>query len=176
MRFRDIPQFISDGSYQVNMSWEYMIEWLDRLVKEEGLQLNPDFQRGHVWTEEQQIKFLEFILQGGKTGRTLYFNDPYWHSVRPKTGYADFVCVDGLQRITAIQRFMNNEIPVFGMYHKDFEGETDLIRHSMVLNVNDLKTKKEVLQWYIQMNAGGTPHSIEEIERVKKLMEECGRI
>ena len=67
MRFRDIPQFISDGSYQVNVSWEYMMDWLDRLIKEEGLQLNPDFQRGHVWTEEQQIKFLEFILQGGKT-------------------------------------------------------------------------------------------------------------
>lgn len=81
MRFRDIPQFISDGSYQVNMSWEYLIEWLDQRIKEEGLQLNPDFQRGHVWTEEQQIKFLEFILQGGKTGRTLYFNDPYWHSI-----------------------------------------------------------------------------------------------
>lgn len=52
MRFRDIPQFISDGSYQVNVSWEYMMDWLDRLIKEEGLQLNPDFQRGHVWTEE----------------------------------------------------------------------------------------------------------------------------
>ena len=57
MRFRDIPQFISDGSYQVDMSWEYMVEWIDKLVKEQGLQLNPDFQRGHVWTEEQQIKF-----------------------------------------------------------------------------------------------------------------------
>lgn len=104
MRFRDIPQFISDGSYQVNVSWEYMMEWLDRLINEEGLQLNPDFQRGHVWTEDQQVKFLEFILRGGKTGRTLYFNDPYWHSCRPKTGYSDFVCVDGLQRITAIQK------------------------------------------------------------------------
>lgn len=43
----------------------------------------------------------------------------------------------------------------------------------MFLNVNDLKTKREVLQWYVQMNNGGTPHSAEEIERVKKLMEEC---
>lgn len=173
MRFKDIPQFISDGSYQVDMSWEYMVEWIDNLVKEQGLQLNPDFQRGHVWTEEQQIKFLEFILQGGKTGRTLYFNDPYWHSIRPKTGYSDFVCVDGLQRITAIQKFINNEIRVFGLLHSEFEGETDLVRHSMKLNINDLKTKREVLQWYVQMNAGGTPHSAEEIERVKKLMEEC---
>lgn len=173
MKFREIPQFISDGSYQVNVSWEYMMEWFDRLINEEGLQLNPDFQRGHVWTEDQQVKFLEFILRGGKTGRTLYFNDPYWHSCRPKTGYSDFVCVDGLQRITAIQRFMNNEIRVFGLLYSEFEGETDLIRHSMIINVNDLKTKKEVLQWYIQMNAGGTPHTQEEIDRVNKLMEEC---
>lgn len=43
MKFREIPQFISDGSYQVNVSWEYMMEWLDRLINEEGLQLNPDF-------------------------------------------------------------------------------------------------------------------------------------
>lgn len=67
---------------------------------------------------------------------------------------------------------MNNEIPVFGMYYKDFDGKTDLIRHSMVFNINDLKTKKDVLQWYIQMNDGGTPHSKEEIERVKQMMEE----
>ena len=48
----------------------FFMEWLDRLINEEGLQLNPDFQRGHVWTEDQQVKFLEFILRGGKTGRT----------------------------------------------------------------------------------------------------------
>lgn len=173
MRFRDIPQFISDGSYRVDVSLEYLVDWLDVLVKEEGLQLNPDFQRGHVWTEKQQIEFLEFILRGGKTGRTLYFNNPFWHSVKSGTGYSDFVCVDGLQRITAIQRFLNDEIRVFGLLYSEFEGETDLIRHGMVININDLKTKKEVLQWYIQMNSGGTPHSTEEIERVKKLMEEC---
>lgn len=101
------------------------------------------------------------------------FNNPFWHSVKSGTGYSDFVCVDGLQRITAIQRFLNDEIRVFGLLYSEFEGETDLIRHGMVININDLKTKKEVLQWYIQMNSGGTPHSTEEIERVKKLMEEC---
>lgn len=172
MRFRDIPQFISDGSYQIDVSWEYLMDLIDKWTKQENLQLNPDFQRGHVWTEEQQIKFLEFVLHGGKTGRILYFNNPYWHTCRPKTGYTDFVCVDGLQRITAIQRFMRDEIRVFGLLYSEFEGDTDLIRHSMKVNVNDLKTKREVLEWYVQMNAGGTPHSPEEIERVKRLMED----
>ncbi len=43
---------------------------------------------------------------------------------------------------------------------------------AMYLNVNDLKTEKEVLQWYVDMNAGGTPHTSEEIEKVKRMIEQ----
>lgn len=46
------------------------------------------------------------------------------------------------------------------------------MKHTLRLNVNNLKTEKEVLQWYIDMNVGGTPHTLEEIERVKKMIEE----
>lgn len=35
---------------------------------------------------------------------------------------------------------------------------------------NDLKTEKEVLQWYIDMNAGGTQHTSDEIQRVKDMI------
>lgn len=42
---------------------------------------------------------------------------------------------------------------------------------TMILNVNDLKSEKEVLQWYVDMNAGGTPHTSKEIERVKEMMK-----
>lgn len=174
MRFRDIPQFISDGSYRVDVSLEYMIEWIEKMVREDGLQLCPDFQRGHVWTEEQQVAFLEFILRGGKSGRIIYLNDPNWMGRSNQTEYTDFVCVDGLQRITAIRKFLNDELRVFGHLYSDFDGPTDLIRNGMVININDLKTKREVLCWYIQMNAGGTPHTKEEIERVRKMMEELG--
>lgn len=42
---------------------------------------------------------------------------------------------------------------------------------TMILNVNNLKSEKEVLQWYVDMNVGGTPHTNEEIERVKQMIE-----
>ena len=82
----------------------------------------------------------------------------------------DFVCVDGLQRITAVAKFLKNEIKVFGSYYKDFEDKIPL-SIDLIFNVNDLKTEKEVLQWYVDMNAGGTPHTNEEIERIKKMIE-----
>lgn len=172
MKFKDINPFIKDGTYQVNYSLKSLVNWINEQEQEYNLQLNPDFQRGHVWTKEQQISWLEFFIRGWKTGNILYFNDPYWLTWNHNnTGYNDFVCVDGLQRITTIQMFINNEIPVFGAFYKEFEDPKWLNNNrTIMVNVNTLKTKNDVLKWYIDMNSGGTPHSKEEIERVKKMI------
>ena len=170
-RFKDIPQFTRSGSYQVNMDIKKMPGWIETEQKEMNLQLNPNFQRGHVWTEGQQIAWLEFFLRGGNSGNVIYFNCPCWHYPVKDGAYNDYVCVDGLQRLTAICRFINNEIKVFGSYFKEYEDPRILIRNTMKINVNDLQTEKEVLQWYIDMNSCGTQHSSEEIERVKRMME-----
>lgn len=62
-----------------------------------------------------------------------------------------------------------------GSYFSEYEDKLRLVNNNtIVLNVNDLKTEKEVLQWYIDMNAGGTPHSSEEIQRVKEMIEKLG--
>ena len=167
MRFRDIPRYTRVGSYAVNMSLEFLDEWIENKKREMNLQMSPDFQRAHVWTEEQQVKFVEFILRGGQSGRDLYFNHPGWMG----SFAGEFVCVDGKQRITAIQRFLNNEISVFGQFYKDFGEPTSELDHSMVVHVNNLQTRAEVLQWYIEMNEGGTPHAESEIERVKAMLE-----
>lgn len=174
-RFKDIPQFTSAGTYQVNYPLTSLVRYIEEEIEEMGLQLNPGFQRGHVWTEEQQVAWLEYHLRGGKSGNTIYLNNPFWTSYRsPKPGeYSDYVCVDGLQRITAAQRFIHNEIKVFGSYFDEYEDSLRLINDAtMLLNVNDLKTEKEVLQWYIDMNAGGTPHTKTEIERVQRMLNE----
>lgn len=42
----------------------------------------------------------------------------------------------------------------------------------MSIYINDLQYEKDVLQWYIEMNEGGTPHTKEEIQRVKDLLSE----
>ena len=81
--------------------------------------------------------------------------------------------MDGLQRITAISRFVHNEIKVFGSYFKEYTDSPRIVMDTIRVNINDLKTRREVLQWYIDMNAGGTPHSKEEIDRVRGLLEQA---
>lgn len=171
-RFADIPKFISQGNYAVDYPIDYLIKWLNEEEQEMGLQLCPDFQRGHVWTEPQQIAFVEFLLRGGKSGRDIYFNCPSWLRQVPAGAYNDYVCVDGLQRITAIRRFIRNEIRAFGSFRIEYTDNPRILQDTLRVYVNDLKTKREVLQWYLEMNAGGTPHTDEEINRVRKMMED----
>lgn len=173
MKFRDIPQFTRFGSWECDFDISGFTREIKRMVSEEGLQLNPDFQRGNVWNDLQQVKFVEFLLKGGRTARVVYLNNPSWKRPVKNGGYNDFVCVDGLQRTTAVMRFVDNEIKVFDTYFNDYEDSPRITTQTMKIHVNDLPTKKEVLQWYIDFNSGGTIHTEDEIQKVKKLLKEC---
>lgn len=131
------------------------------------LDLNPDFQRGHVWTREQQSAYVEYILRGGMSGRELYFNCVGWQG----NYKGPFVIVDGKQRLEAVRKFLRNEIPICGgYYYKDIEGKLPTTAQ-FIICVNSLPTRDKVLKWYLEMNSGGTPHTPEELARVKTLLE-----
>ena len=174
MKISDIPKFIQESNYEPTFSFGSIERELKKYEEDYALELNPDFQRGHVWTEEQQIAYVEFLLKGGKTANVIYFNCPYFPECKEDDDEMDMVCVDGLQRITALRRFLNNEIKVFDHYLNEFEDANILKRkYSIRFNINNLKTRREVLKWYLDFNTGGTIHSKTEIERVKQLLNEC---
>ena len=173
MDFKDIPRMTKLGNWETSYDLDNLVEKIERLEREMNLEMDPDFQRGHVWKEKQQIKYIEFILKGGTTGKVIYLNHPNWMDSF-EVGNVGFVCVDGLQRYTAIKRFVKNEIKAYDTYFKDFTGYLRLDQ-DIRLNINNLKTKKEVLQWYIEMNSGGTPHTIEELEKVKTMLKNINK-
>lgn len=132
---------------------------------------DPDFQRGHVWTKDQQRAWLVHFLRGGRNGRRLFFNMPGWQG--DYTGTLELI--DGKQRVEAIRAFLNDEVPVWGHFYSEIVTESAdrylLSRNTIRINVNTLKTRREVLKWYLQMNDGGTPHTAEELHKVRELLD-----
>jgi hypothetical protein len=169
MKFDDIPQFTKSAGYAVDVGWRYLEEWIRHHVDDYELDLDPDFQRAHVWTTAQQIRYVEFVLRGGHSSNDILTNCVGWQRISKPGPY---VLVDGKQRLTAALKFLRNEIPVFGHYYKDFTDRLGYTDASFKWHVNDLETRAEVLQWYIDWNAGGVAHTDEEIEKVRKLLEE----
>ena len=78
-----------------------------------------------------------------------------------------------MQRITAVLKFLDNELTIFEGYHyKDFDDTLNTVGFAFKLHVNNLRTRQEVLKWYVAINSCGVIHSKEEIERVQQLIKE----
>ena len=139
-RFRDIPLF-PRAHYEVDVDWHFLESFISRAIKEDGLNLDPDFQRAHVWTREQQVAYVEYILKGGEVGRNLTFNAKGW-------GYdlvtGSYEIVDGKQRLEAARAFLRDDFPVFGHYRSEY---TDRMRlHAgFKWRICSLETRQEVL-------------------------------
>lgn len=168
-KLKDVPQFTSWGRYAPNVGWgeiEFKLTtWAER---SHGVDLDPDFQRGHVWTEDKQIAYVEYCLRGGTIARELIFNCPGWQT--------DFrgpmQLVDGKQRLQAVRRFMAGEIKVFGHFISEYEDAEIVMRvQDFTFRVNDLSTRAEVLKLYLELNTGGVVHTAEEISRVQTLLD-----
>jgi hypothetical protein len=172
----NIPTLIQCQSQGSSLDLYYLKETLERLKNSYGLDLDPDFQRGHVWTMDHKIKFLEFIFRGGKVP-AIVFNSPAYAGTSPtrKTDLPEtVVLVDGKQRLTTLLGFLNSEIAIFGgSFIHDFDNVRKLLtRASMMYIVNNLQTRKELLRWYLEMNSGTVAHSSDELQRVQKMLDE----
>lgn len=172
MLFKHIPQFTHIPNQSFDLDWTDLVFWFDLQRKRGSLDLDPDFQRGHVWTEEQQQKYIEFVLRGGKSNNDLLFNNAhYYKGMQP---YCT-VLVDGKQRLEAVRKFLYDGLIIFGKYK--FADFTDSLptQCRFRVYVNVLQTRAEILTWYLEMNGGGTVHSAEELGRVAQLLAECER-
>jgi hypothetical protein len=164
-RFQDIT-LLPRAHYEIDVDWNFLEDFLASAIKEDGLNLEPDFQRAHVWTREQQVAYVEYVMQGGEVGRNLTFNAKGW-------GYnlviGSYEIVDGKQRLEAVRSFLRDEFRAHGHFRSEY---TDRMRFHMGFKwrVCSLETRAEILQLYLNINAGGTPHTQEELDRVRIML------
>jgi len=168
-RFRDIQE-LPAAHYAIDVPWTYLDDTLKHWSTY-NLNLEPDFQRAHIWTVDQQERYVEWILQGGESGCDLYFNHPKWDRMAIDDG-DEMVLVDGKQRLQAVQDFLAGKVRAFGHLFPDYTDKPDILTARFKFHVACLPTRFEVLNWYLKINAGGTPHTKQELDRVRALLEQ----
>jgi hypothetical protein len=175
-----IIQPLETARYEVDIDFSYVEHALAGYAKDFGMNLAPDFQRGHVWTRPQQEHFVENVLRRvvSSSGLVVQFNCPHWD----EHDYAgdlprEMQIIDGLQRLTAVRRFIGGEIHAFGMSIGEFANSSfDAARRHLYrlrFAVHTFSNRRALLNHYLALNAGGTPHAHEEIERVRGLLAQA---
>ncbi len=78
------------------------------MIKEDIVDLEPEYQRGVVWPADKQSAVIESIMRH-------YYVPPILLSVQKEEeagGDLTYVCIDGKQRVSSICNFRDNKIPV----------------------------------------------------------------
>jgi hypothetical protein len=135
------------------------------------LNLDSPYQRDHVWTKEQSSSFVGYMLQTGGSGAPLV---PLIFIQRDQNYQEPDEVIDGKQRLLAMHAWVHNKIPatVDGVeyWYKDATAiERRCLPNIKVGYVN--LTEKQRLQFYILLNAGGTPHTVSEISKVRTMLD-----
>lgn len=169
--YREIP-LLPRAHYEINVGWHYLERHFQNWERSSTPPfLDPDYQRVHVWTEDQQRAYVEYQLMGGDVSRTLIFNAPFWSRLNVPVDQTYVELLDGKQRLEAVRAFVRGDLAVFGKKFDEFEGKFPVMDYRFRFHVCRLETREEVLRLYLSINAGGTPHSRDELDRVRRLLE-----
>ncbi|GEM_PF-250370 len=84
-----------------NFNWS--VDYINQLLKKDIIDLSPDFQRNFVWDYKRRCRLIESILLG--------IPIPAFYLAKKEGGKGYYV-VDGLQRLTTLRQFLNNDFPL----------------------------------------------------------------
>lgn len=169
---RKIQESVPDCTYRVDIA----IDWIERALELYKVDRDPEYQRGHVWNEAQQRAFVGTLLETPRSVPIFWFN---W--TNKKYDRSDSEVVDGKQRLAAVLRWINNEIPAecpCGI--RVYYGELDAVslRRLTIVTMSwhfVHLSRRDVMKFYLRLNSGGTVHTQDELDRVRRLLEKEDR-
>lgn len=135
-----------------------------------GALIIPDYQRGRVWTPGQRSAFIGYMLSRAPLPAIVI------RQVNATDGFRDEV-LDGQQRLAAMVEWLDGDLPALHWRTGDpiwckSRQDCDALG-SIVVPVLELPhdaTRRDALEVYLALNAGGTPHTADELARVQALL------
>ncbi|KAL0572507.1 hypothetical protein V5O48_009449 [Marasmius crinis-equi] len=113
-----IQDFTISNPLKVSRNASYSIELLNQQLRNGQIDLSPDYQRDVVWTKDKQSGLIDSVFGNFHVPPVIFSVQMLDNGSQKKT------CIDGKQRLTAIQNFMEGKIPL-----KDRTGEKGFVRH-----------------------------------------------
>lgn len=139
-----------------------------------GVDLNPEYQRGHVWSLEDKVALIESIFNRVDIGMFSFIELPFNENNPDGPIYE---VLDGKQRLSAIVEFCEGRFPWRGMHWHDLNNrdKCDFERTTIAVGYTAEKiTRKQKLNHFLRLNTKGRVQSEEHMDKVRKMLEEEG--
>ncbi len=158
-------EFSSMGGSACNFGCSALFQW----IRKGELILDPPFQRGSVWTTEQQEAWILSVL-GGLPLPAVFVNKPSAFHTEWGT---KMVVIDGRQRLEAMMAFEDDKLLVNGEKFSEqsvrFNRKWGFLCLPTVFT--GFETKRECVELYVRLLTTGTAHTDKEIDKAAAMLK-----
>lgn len=140
-----------------------------------GVDFNPDYQRGYVWTQEDKELLLDSVFKNIDIGKFVFIrlSDAEW--MERNFGYE---ILDGKQRLSTLIEFYENKLTYKGKYFNDLSGMDRAVFKNHMVSVAEVNEtdKKTVLKYFLMLNRTGKAMNEAHLKAVEDMLEDLEEV
>jgi hypothetical protein len=157
--------FIENKDLQLNYQ-QKQLDGLLHTLYHSRLNMNPSYQRGYVWGDEDKVALIDSIFKNIDIGKFVVVTLPYSESFL-------YEILDGKQRLRAIADFYENRFSYNGLFYNDLSRHEKYHFKNYPISYAQLDnlTNQQKLRYFLTLNRTGKVMSPEHLAKIEKMIE-----
>ena len=131
-----------------------------------NLNMEPDYQRGHIWNLDDKVALIDSIFNNIEIGKFVFIFTGY-------EGNSHYEILDGKQRLTALVEFFEGRFKYRGktFFEMHWRDQNHFEHYSIsYARTENPMTDEQKYKYFIKMNTFGKAQDPAHIEHVKNLL------
>ena len=163
-----IERLEEDEDIRFNYSQREIGSLLHLLYSDTGLDLNPKYQRGNVWSLQQKQSLIESIFKNIDIGKFTIIRRKFRED---QEHY--YEVLDGKQRIIAIGEFFEGRFTYKGMKYQELHPHDQIHFEGYAISYAEIEplTDEQKFRYFLKLNTTGQPHDPSHLANVREMWE-----
>lgn len=134
-----------------------------------GIDTEPEYQRGNVWSLEDKVALIDSIFNDIEIGRIVLMKRDFSESRQNS-----YEIIDGKQRLTALVEFFEDRFQYKGLFYSQMhpQDQNHFENKQLAIIETPQLSREEVLEYFVRLNTAGRPVNPDHLEKVKSMMKD----
>lgn len=169
---KDWPDRLEEGrDIRFHYSQRDLSGILSMMHSDYGIDLEPDYQRGNVWTDAQKVALIDSVFRNIDIGKFTIIKRNWGKDPnKPETPFM-YEMLDGKQRITALYEFYTGKFKYKGLYFYEMHPrDREHFKHySISESETEPLTDEQKYRYFLKLNTTGMPVDKKHLRKVREL-------
>lgn len=168
---KSIKRFEENQDVRFNYQQRDLISLLNMMVREYGIDLEPEYQRGNVWSNLQKYNLIDSVFRNIDIGKFAVIKRPWGSNPNIPDTPKLYEMLDGKQRLTALFEYYTGRFMYKGTYYYELHprDQSHFKHYTISYAESSPLTKEQKYRYFLKLNTTGTPVDKNHLKKVKEL-------